>query len=446
MDPDSIQNFLLKQKVKYADVRIANADSSSVRVKNGEVDAHTSTDFGISVRALSSSWGFASSNREGDFRLLFKKALCLSKVGKGKEKMSGERFPNKKVRVKKRVKKDPLDMGIDEKVSIALALEKKMKGKPITDTSVSISDSHALKTFLNSEGAFIEQTTVGVYCSMGAVGKKNGLVQDGAEVVGGRKGYEVLKSAPSLAGKAKRRAIRLLSSSPCPKGTYTVVIDGELAGLLAHEGVGHASEADSILSGSSILSKKLSKRIGSKFVNITDDPTIDGFGSYFFDDEGIKGRKTTIVHKGILRSFLHSRSTASAFGASSTGNSRASSYSSFPIVRMSNTFFEKGTQKKKELFDVKKGIYLKGAKGGSVDPITGNFVFAAEEGSIIEKGEIKTPLRNALLSGNVLKTLLLVEAAGSDFSSSPGFCGKDGQSVPVSDGGPHLKIRNMLVG
>jgi TldD protein len=446
MDADAIQDFITRQSVKYADARIVHSESSSIRVRKGEVDAVSSKDFGVSVRVLSSSWGFASSNRREDFVPLFKKALRLSRIGEGKERISPEEFSNKKVCVKTKAKKDPLDVDIGEKVSLALSLEKEMKGVPIADTSVSLMDSHAVKTFLNSEGAFIEQTTVGVYCSMTAIGKKNGLVQEGTEVVGGRKGYEVLKNAASKANKAKRKAIRLLSSSQCPKGRYTVVIDGLVGGLLAHEGIGHASEADAVLSGSSILSNKLNKRIGSGLVNVVDDPTADGFGSYLFDDEGIRGRKITLVRAGVLRGFLHSRTTALSFHTNPTGNCRASSYSAFPLVRMSNTFFERGSQKKDDLFDIRKGIYLKGAKGGSVDPITGNFVFAAEEGRMIENGEVKRSVRNALLSGNILKTLLLVEAVGSDFSSSPGFCGKDGQLVPVGDGGPHMRIRDVLVG
>jgi len=129
----------------------------------------------------------------------------------------------------------------------------------------------------------------------------------------------------------------------------------------------------------------------------------------------------------------------------STGNMRASSYSDFPVVRMSNTFFERGKQNLDEIFDVKSGIYAKGMKGGQVNPKTGNFVFVAEEGFLIKNGELTERLRDITLNGDILTTLKEIDAAGNDFIMSPGMCGKRGQAVRVSDGGPHLRIRNVAV-
>jgi TldD protein len=98
------------------------------------------------------------------------------------------------------------------------------------------------------------------------------------------------------------------------------------------------------------------------------------------------------------------------------------------------------------LEDIKDGIYLKGSRGGQVDTGKGNFQFNATEAYKIENGELKDHYRDVSLSGNILETLMGVDAIGSDFKLSVGFCGKDGQTAPVGDGGPHTKILNAMVG
>jgi TldD protein len=95
---------------------------------------------------------------------------------------------------------------------------------------------------------------------------------------------------------------------------------------------------------------------------------------------------------------------------------------------------------------VKDGIYLKGMRGGSVDTFAGGFMFKAEEAYVISNGEKKQLLRDTTISGNILQTLNEVEAVGKDFGGSPGMCGKNGQNVPVSDGGPHIRLKNVAIG
>ena len=130
----------------------------------------------------------------------------------------------------------------------------------------------------------------------------------------------------------------------------------------------------------------------------------------------------------------------------SSGNAR-SSINDAPIVRMSNTFLQPGDMTFEELIeDIPDGIYLKGSRGGQVDTGKGIFQFNAAEGFKIENGELSTPLRDVSLSGNILETLNNIDALGNDFKLSVGFCGKDGQTVPVGDGGPHTRIIDAMVG
>jgi len=129
------------------------------------------------------------------------------------------------------------------------------------------------------------------------------------------------------------------------------------------------------------------------------------------------------------------------------GGAIAESYAVRPLVRMSNTMIEKGEHSFDELIeDIKYGIYAKGTRGGQVDPAKGSFQFSAQEAFLIEKGEITKPLKDLSLSGLTLETLKNIDAVGKDVKfGDPGFCGK-GQLVPVGDGGPHIKIKNVLIG
>jgi TldD protein len=77
------------------------------------------------------------------------------------------------------------------------------------------------------------------------------------------------------------------------------------------------------------------------------------------------------------------------------------------------------------------------------------FTFSAEDAYRIRKGKIAEKLREAVLTGNVFKTLADIDAVGSDLQLFGGLggCGKEGQSpLRVADGGPHCRIRNVLIG
>jgi TldD protein len=123
-------------------------------------------------------------------------------------------------------------------------------------------------------------------------------------------------------------------------------------------------------------------------------------------------------------------------------------FSSKPIVRMSNTFIENGEYNLEELAEmIKNGIYLAKSYGGYVDPARGQFYFAAQEGYLVENGKIGKKVQNVSMSGLTLDVLENVLGVGNDLKLAfPGTCGKDGQWIPVSGGGPHLAVKDVVVG
>ncbi len=446
---DKIRKLIDSCPADYVDARINSGPFSSIIVKDGKVENVTSAStWGIGVRVLvNGSWGFASANRRGRIGEIFEKAARLAKLTRGKSKLSDEKPARAKTKTKFKI--NPRDVDVEEKIRLVMSAEKEMRTDArIKNTALAYSDAVGEHVFLNSEGAEIFQERIFTFLGMGAVAKENGVMQRASESIGARAGYEVLRDSDEKARNAREKAVRALGARLPPKGKCTVVVDGRLSGVLAHEAVGHACEGDALMANNSILKGKLGARIASEQITICDDATAArAFGSYDYDDEGVRARKKVMVERGVLRGFLHSRESGASMGARSTGNARAADYSDVPIIRMSNTYVERGGWKKDELFEIKNGIYAKGMRGGSVMPKTGEYVFAAEEGYLIENGELAAPLRDILLSGEILKTLKSVEAVARDSSDfHPGMCGKMDQSINVGDRGPHIRIKDLLVG
>jgi len=248
--------------------------------------------------------------------------------------------------------------------------------------------------------------------------------------------------------RAAEKAVELLKAKPAPGGRFTVIVDGVLAGLIAHEAIGHASEADGVLRGTSILRGKLGERVGSKHVTLIDDATLaEKFGMDFYDDEGVKAQRKILIQNGILKGYLTNREAAGKLNLPATGNARAQNYRYPPIVRMTNTYFKPGDMSLEELLeDVKMGIYAKGGRGGQVNPAEGVFQFGAQEAYLIKNGEIAEHLRDFSMSGFILQTLKNVTGVAKDFDIYPSFCGKGGQSMRTTCGGPHIRIEGMIVG
>jgi TldD protein len=200
--------------------------------------------------------------------------------------------------------------------------------------------------------------------------------------------------------------------------------------------------------GLSVYSNKVGEKVASSLITVVDDPTLpQRRGSYPFDDEGVPSRRTLLVEKGILKSYLYDRLSALKDGVKSTGNGRRESYQHKPIPRMSNTMILAGKMKPEEIIrSVEKGLFVKKMGGGQVNTVNGDFVFEVSEGYLIEKGSVSEPVRGAILIGNGPQVLKEIDRVGDDLGFGIGTCGKDGQGVPVGDAQPTLRIPELVVG
>ena len=430
----------LLSQYPYADIRIHHGTDTSIKINNNEVTVVSGNFYGMSVRVLKNgSWGFASSNMTISPELLLEKANRLASLQDGSITLQETKQDKKTIENKIKF------LSIEDKITSLFDAKKEMNGKYLIGTTISCSDTFVTKELYSSEGVELIQESSYTYLSCSGIAKSGELIQRGYETQATTHGFSAL-DPHTIARVADQKAEKLLTALPPVKGRFTVVLDPEMTGVFSHEALGHASEADSIVDRESILSGKLQTKIGNELVTIVDDPTADDFGFYHYDDEGVKAQKAELVTNGILMNYLNSRETSSKLQLKLNGHARAGGFDQIPIVRMSNTYFGKGKTQKSDLFDLKQGVYLKGMKRGSVDIFSGGFMFKAEEAHEIKNGELGTLLRDVTLSGNILETLNNVTLVGNDFGTSPGICGKMGQSAPVSDGGPHIQVKDMLVG
>lgn len=447
----------VRKGATYADLRVQAIGRSGLDLRNGKIERSLGgreEGFGVHVLA-GGAWGFASSNDvdPGSLERAVERALKMARAAAGRmREPSGvsPEDPETAVAVWK-PRLAPADVDASQKEEVVRVMHEAVREfKPVKSTSGSYADWTLHQTFYSSEGARVETSVTRTVAQIHFTAKEAGRVTSRRIRIGATRGFEVFRDI-DVARKARQGAeatIRLLRAPAAPSGRMTVVTDPELTGVFSHEAVGHASEADLVAAGESVLHGRLGQEIGSELVTLCDDSTVEGaFGSFPFDDHGVRGRKRVLVEHGVLKGYLCDRVSAHKLGLRSTGSARAESYQERPLVRMTNTFIEAGTLTFDDLLeDVKEGVYCVGSRGGQVDTAKGTFQFSAQEAYRIRRGRLAGPLRDVSLTGFTLETLSNIDGVGKAFAwGDPGYCGK-GQYVPVGDGGPHVRIRSAVVG
>lgn len=434
---------------RYYDIRRVCGEVTQIDIDNGKVEQAGSSFFDKAIiRVLGEKgWGvFAVSGRETESENLSDKLLD--------EAYSASQVTNVNIRIQETpssihpipaLKENPADVSLEEKVAILLDMYKATEGEEIVSRRINYIEKDEQVAFSDCLGHSYSYDLCRCGFSVMAVASRAGVVQMGYERDHTISGLNI-RHRHALASQASERSKKLLDAKPARGGTMKAVLDPELAGVFAHEAVGHASEGDLIKEGSSILKDKMHQQIGSPLLTIVDDPSLPEFGFCPVDDEGSETKRTEIISKGILQAYLHSKETLASIGNGDAGHCRGMAGVE-PIVRMSNTFIENGNATYDEIIEeCKSGILLKGSRGGQVDPGRGMFQFNAEYGFLIEEGELTTMVRDVSLSGEILQTLHTISLIGSDLALHPGYCGKGGQTVPVTDGSPHLLLDKAIVG
>jgi len=232
-------------------------------------------------------------------------------------------------------------------------------------------------------------------------------------------------------------------------GLKTVILGGDLSGMIAHEAVGHTVEADLVFGGS-VAGPNLNRMVASPIVNLTDFAHT-AFGKaaplpVYVDDEGILAQDAPLIKDGMLVGYMHNRESAQHFGVAPCGNARAWDFSDEPIIRMRNTAVHPGKDKLEDMIaSVDDGYYLINTGNGQADA-TGEFMFSVNMGYEIKNGKLGRPILDTTVSGIAFEMLKTVEMVSDQIEwTGAGFCGKK-QWIPVGMGGPAMKCKIMIGG
>lgn len=451
---EQLQEIATKERdrVDYLEIRLEKSESTAISFRGSRLDAvDRSFTLAGGIRACHrGGWSFVTFNGLDQLKDSVTEAIAQAHLV-GKETIQLAPIEAIQDYVAVELGRDPRSVSLAEKRQLIQEYNQLLLDfdPRIQTTSVNYRDRFSTNYFVNSLGSCIVQERLDVSGAFGAIARgEGGIVRQGYESVHSRSDYNVLVGIEDRVRGAAQRAIRQLEAKPVKGGQYTVVLDPYLAGVFIHEAFGHLSEADFVYENPQMQELlTLGKPLAIEQLNVVDDATIPGLpGSIKYDDEGVPAQRKYLIKNGILNQRLHNRETAGKLHEDPTGNARAINATHPPIVRMTNTAIEAGDRSFQDMIkDIDEGVYAVRMLGGQTNGEM--FTFAAAEGYMIRNGQIAEPVSDVTLSGNVFQTLKDIEAIGNDSVYLNGGCGKGGQMpLPVSVGGPHVRIKNVVVG
>ena len=346
----------------------------------------------------------------------------------------------------------PTSVGNKEKIDILKAgyFAAKDYDESVVQATGNLLDVDHNILIATSEGLYTQDRQIRTRMAISAVADKGTGTQTGFFGPGRRMGMEMFDIIdPKAVGtRAAKQAVTMAGAGYCPAGVMPVAIANGFGGVIFHEACGHGLEASSVAYGQSVFAGKLGQQIANPKVTAIDDGTIPGaWGSINIDDEGTPAQKNVLIENGILKSYMIDKFNGRRMGMASTGSSRRQSYAYTPTSRMTNTYIANGQDKNEDIIaSMEYGLYAASMGGGSVNPTTGEFNFAVNEGYIVRNGVICEPVRGASLVGKGSECIMNIDMVGNDMEMGQGMCGSSSGSVPTNVGQPLIRVSSITVG
>ena len=455
---DKAVSYAVTQGADYCDVRAEKQSINSALIENGEIEhVRELSDNGIGVRVLKNgAWSF--------FSITNPKSFDEIKDSIGKTIKNAAHYAERKntpsrlvpIKINKITKEFPVIKKPDLDALIKVGLECNNIISDQLRIRKSIVNPKFVKNskyFASSEGSKILQNFTDVIIEMVAIAHESGLTQSVNITEGGRGGMEQItknNKAQESAKNISQKASELLDAIPVKEEKTTLIMNPDFVSLLTHEILGHPSEADRVLgkemawAGGAWWKDKIGEQVGSEHLSVFDDPTIPGsLGWYYFDDEGVETKKTTLLEKGVLKNHMQNRETANDFRTQPSANMRATNYRFMPLIRMACTCIEPGDWNPKEMIkEVKSGYLVSNMKVPSIDMKRYNWSISSQYAQKIENGELTDLVRDVIVMGTAPEFFKSIDACGKDFTVRPiTNCGKGDpmQSMIMGNGGPSIR-------
>ena len=278
---------------------------------------------------------------------------------------------------------------------------------------------------------------------------RSGAQQSGFSSIAARAGLDWYTGdrIEALVEEAVGRTLVQFDARRAPTGEMPVILAAGTSGVLLHEALGHSLEGD--LAASSPFAGKLGARVAESFVTIVDDARLPQEpGSLNVDDEGHETGRNVLIENGVLKSFVEDRISAQARNVATTGSGRRESFRHKPMPRMTCTYMLDGPHTRNEIIAaVGDGVLCETFLGGRAQLGVGGFRFEVKNGWLVQDGKITAPTKDFVISGNGAEMLGNITMVADDSRMDRGgwLCGKNGQTVPVSQGMPTVLVSALTV-
>ncbi|MBR4434516.1 MAG: TldD/PmbA family protein [Clostridia bacterium] len=450
---DAVLEEALKTGGDFSELYVQDSDFNTITMTDGKVDnANYQRKAGAGVRVLKGtrcSYAYTADTSEEALIAAARaaaaalkgekeydvKPVCVNRIGR-----SGASIPFSEIDNIKRIE-------LLKRATNAA----KAHSAEITQVQATYFDCTHRTAVYNSDGVHAEDNRPRTRIRVNAVAMADGVAQTGSTAPGMGMGFEAYSEyidVEDVGRDAARQAVTMLHAPECPAGTVPVVIDGGFGGVILHEACVHGLEATSVGRGNSVFCNKLGQQIASPVVNAVDDGTLKGeWGTMNFDDEGNPAQRNVLIENGILKSYLVDILGSRLMAHPITGSGRREDYTYMPTSRMTNTFFAPGCDDDEEMVaTMGDGLLAMKMGGGSVNPLTGEFNFAVDEGYWVKNGKILCPVRGATLIGKGADVLMKIDRIGKKMWMAPGMCGSASGSIPTNVGQPRIRVSEIVVG
>jgi len=430
-----ILDRLMRLKPDGAEVYLKTAESFNVEVKDQGVEAlDASRSHGIGLRILLDGrigFSFTSDISEGSIdnliKAIFNNTRNVERDGYATLPERASDYPNPSIYDEGLVR-----LSWEERIKRAIVLERAAldydrRIKKVRKASFSLSLYDTL--ILSSKG--IEVSYKGTLSSVSIMA----VAEEGGD---SQMAYDLSVSPfldrldiEDVGRRAAEKAVGMLGAKRISPVKAPIIIENSVAaeflGVLAP-----ALSAEAVQKGRSLFGGKVGQRVATPLVTIIDDGILSGgIATAPADDEGVPMQRKVLIERGELKGFLHNTYTAKREGIRSTGNCIRGGFRGIPGVGITNLYIEKGGESKDSLIrDLKRGFYIREAMGvHTANPISGDFSIGVS-GLWIEDGMAVYPVREAVISGNIIDLMDKIEGVADDLR----FYGRVGSpTLMVSD-------------
>ncbi len=412
----------LKNGASEAEAYVYEGQATDIGIELGQISkTDRIIDRGLGIRVVANkAVGFAYTNvidEPGTVEKVIVSALRAAKASKPDPDWKG--LPDRKpyASLEKTFDDKVVELGSDELVNVASTMldAAGQVDKRVFPIEGGIGSAYISNAVANSNGiSGFDKGTV-VECSIATLAKEGNTVTPVCFEFNASRSYDV---DPVWVGKeaAKLAVSALRTKSIETKSTTLILTQFALQDLFAYTLI-NAVRADSVQRNQSPFKGKIGEKVASENLTIYDDGLFSGgLRTWAFDGEGVPHQKTSVIEKGVLRSFLYDSYSAKKEGKESTGNAGRAGYLSTPSIDTTNFHILPGNKTGDEMLsEVDDGLivyYLQGAH--SSNPVSGEFSVVATPAWKIKKGEVTHCSRGVMLAGNIFEVLKNVSLVGNN--------------------------------